>query len=392
MLEAARGSPAVLRAELKVGAGTLARYQLALVLAMECERIICIARQMTPDLIRLQHDAEGAGARFHVVPGARALAGLVTANDEVLAIADGLLALPQAALELLQGSAVVLVQPVEQGVAAGFERIDLNYASAGIIRIPGRLVERLNELPADCDVVSALTRIALQAGIAQRELPAEVRDGVRWRLVRDEDDAHGTEAGWIAIHLGDDAPATPGAVLARFGVRHFGPAMLHAGSGGNAVAVGASAMVLMALASGWFGLTATALICLGLAWMVRRAATMLFRAERESLALPVLRERREAVFVWLLDAATVTVLAWSAGAFPWLSFWQRAFAPLMLLCLVRLMARAIDRRAAAWIGDRLLLALILAIAAGAGVLSQAVPLLATILAFAGILWPVSRRD
>ena len=392
MIEAARGSPAVLRAELKVGAGTLARYQLALVLAMECERIICIAREITPHLIRMQHDAEGAGARFHVVPGARALAGLVTANDEVLAIADGLLALPQAALELLQGSAVVLVQPVEQGVAAGFERIDLNHASAGIIRIPGRLVERLNELPADCDVASALTRIALQAGIAQRELPAEVRDGLQWRLVRDEDDAHATEAGWIAIHLGDDAPATPGAVLARFAVRHFGPALLHAGTGGKAVTVGASAMVLFALALAWFGLTATALICLGLAWTVRRAATMLFRAERESLALPPLRGPREAVFVWLLDAAMVTVLAWSAGAFPWLSFAQRAFAPLMLVCLVRLIPRAIDRRGAAWIGDRLLLAVILAIAAGAGALPEAVPLLATMLAFAGILWPVSRRD
>ena len=391
MLEAEKGNAAVPRASLRIGASTLGRHQLALALAMECERVVCLAREMSPELIRLQHDAEAAGARFHVVPGARALAGLITANDEVLVIADGLLALPQAALDLLQGSAVVLVQPVEQGIAAGFERIDINHASAGMLRIPGRLVDRLNELPADCDVASALTRIALQAGIAQRQLPAELRDGLRWKLVRDEDDAHATEAGWIAIHIDDDMPGTPGSVLARLGVRQFGPAMLHAGSGGNTLAVAASATLLIAMGIGWFGLTAIAVLLCGIAWSVRHAATMLFRAERESLALPPLLQHREAVFGWFADTALVLILAWSAAAYPWLSIWQRGFAPLMLVCIVRLVPRAIEGRWAGWIGDRLLLGAILAIAAGAAVLPQTVSLLAVALAFAGIVWPSGKR-
>ena len=190
MLETAGQAGALPRAFLRIGPASLARHQLSLALAMECQKIVCLAREMTAELVQLQHDSERSGARFHCVSSTRALAGQVTAHDEVVVISDGLLAPLDAATSLLEGPHAVIVQPIEAGIAAGFERIDLNFASAGLMRIPGRLFERLHELPADCDAPSALTRIALQAGIVQRPLPIEARDGLRWKLVHNEAEAH----------------------------------------------------------------------------------------------------------------------------------------------------------------------------------------------------------
>ena len=61
---------------------------------------------------------------------------------------------------LLDEAPGVLVLPVEAGVAAGFERIDINHAWAGALRMPGRIVAGLGDLPADWNPVAALLRLA----------------------------------------------------------------------------------------------------------------------------------------------------------------------------------------------------------------------------------------
>ena len=375
------------RAFLRIGPASLARHQLSLALAMDWQRIVCIATGMTPELVQLQHDSERAGARFHMVSGAQGLAGLVTAADDVVVIADGLLAPRETATSLLEGAFAVLVQPVESGLSGGFERIDLNHASAGLMRIPGRLAERLHELSADCDVDSALTRIALQAGVAQRPLPAEARDGFRWRLVRGEGEAHAAEAGWIALHLDDDGPPTPGSALARFAVRSFGPAILHAGSGGNALAIGAAAGMALALGLAWFGFSVAALLLWALCWVVRRTGALLVAVERETLALGVGKWSREPVFGWVHDAALVAILAWNAAPFAGSSIWASGFAPLMMISLLRLAPRIYSPASSAWLSDRLLLGLLLAALAGAGVLAPGIQIFAAALAGMAIVWP-----
>lgn len=383
------GETAVLpQAFLRIGPASLARHQLSLALTMDCQRIVCIAPGMAPELVQLQHDSERAGARFHVVSGAHGLASLVTANDDVLLIADGLLAPIDTAQSLLEGSHAIVVQPVEAGLATGFERIDLNHASAGLMRIPGRLLERLHELPGDCDVDSALTRIALQAGVAQRQVPPEALNGLRWRLVRNEGEAHAAEAGWIAIHLDGDGPLTPGSALARFAVRGFGPAILHAGSGGNALAIAATAGLVIALGLAWIGFIATGLAFLAIAWILRRSAALLLAVERESLALGPGRWSREPLFGWVHDAALVAMLAWNAPPFPGSSIWAAGFAPFILLGLLRIMPRLGTTTWSAWLGDRSLLGVVLALLAAGGVLAPGVQVLAVALTLLAILWPL----
>ena len=383
----AEGSP---RAFLRIGPACLARFQLSLALALECQRIVCIAREMTAELIDLQAVAERAGARFHCITGPRALSGLVTANDEVVVVADGLLAPVANAAALLEGRHCVVVQGVDSGIAAGFERIDLNYASAGLMRIPGRLIERLQELPSDCDTASALTRIALQAGIEQRPLPGEGPEGLRWKLIRSETDAHAAETGWIAVHLDGDEPNSPGTALARTAVRSFGPAILHAGSGGTVVAICAAALALLALGIGWAGFPASAFVLCALAWIIRRSAAQLQAIERESLALAQARWPRVKLFDAALDLVLIANMVWNVSPFPMSSLWQRSFAPLILICLIRLAARIAERGWAVWLADRALLSLILALAAGLGMLAQALPAMAIVLGLLGVLWPGGR--
>jgi hypothetical protein len=387
MTEPAGAGVPMPRAFLRVGGVTIARHQLGLALAMGCQRIICSAREVTPELIALQHEAERAGAHFHIVAGARALAGLITANDDLLALSEGLLADPQEAMALLEPGHAVLVQPVEIGVAAGYERIDLNHAGAGALRIPGRLVERLLELPPDCDVPSALTRIALQAGVAMREVPAAARDGARWRLIRDEAQAHAIEHDWLRLHMGERGAPTPTTLLSRFGLWMLGSSLLHGGSGSRVALLAALAVLLMGLGSSWLGLTVFGFVLLALATVLGGSAAILRRIERTSLSLPPASLSPETVLGWLIDLALIALVVRATPLMPWESVVVRIFAPLMLVILIRLAPRLVDRAWAPWIEDRVVLTVLLAIAAGIGLLAEAVQVLAIALALAGLLFP-----
>lgn len=386
MMEPAGPGEANLRAFLRVGGAPLARHQLTIALRLGCQRIICIAREITPEMIALQHEAEAAGARFHVITGARGLPALVTANDELLVLSEGLLAEPQQALALLEGGQAVLVQPVESGVMAGFERIDLNHAAAGAMRIPGRLAERLSELAPDCDVPSALTRIALQAGVATHEVPPAAREGVRWRLVRSEEEAQRAEDEWIRLHIGDRAAYAPARLAARLGVLAFGPALLHAGAGSRIAAVATLVALVLGLVAGWLGSVVVGFVLCAVAGILRQGAGMLARIEAGGRGEAPARWQTETLG-WLLDGVLVLLVAWRSPLMPWDSWAERAFAPIVLLLLIRLVARLASGRWVHWLADRSALALVLMAAALAGPLSEVVQALALLVAVAGLGLP-----
>jgi hypothetical protein len=354
---------------------------------MGCERIVCIARGFDAELASLQHAAEAAGAQFNVISGARQLSPLITVADDVLVISDGLMVAPQGAIDLLAGNHGVVVQPIEVGLVAGFERIDINHATAGLMLIPGRLVERLNELPADCDVASALTRIALQFGIAQRPLPADAREGGGWKLVRTEPEADELEAGWLAIQLAAETATSPGTWIARLAVRTFGPALFHAGSGSSAVTIAAGATFLLALVAGWFSLIGLGLCLAGLGWVVGQCAGQLARIERAALLrdAPLLTRGDQAAII--ADIVIVVLVLWSYPVSFAIARQDIAFAPIVLLGLLRILPRSLALRQAGWMEDRLLLTVLLAFAAGAEVLLPAIRVLAIAALAAGILLP-----
>ncbi|MFM5916899.1 MAG: hypothetical protein ACKOOL_05125 [Novosphingobium sp.] len=342
---------------------------MSIALALGCERIVCIAPSLTPDIVQLQHIAEARGAQFNVIAGARPLLGLVSSADEVISLADGLFSSTAETVDLLSESQGVLVQPIEQGLAAGFERIDLNHAAAGAIRIPGRLVEQIATLPADCDPVSALQRIALQSGVRQREIPMPGQDGLFWALVRSDAEAHTIEPMWIRQRTRDTVPLGPARGIALLAVRSFGPAMLHAGTGSRALVIAAVVLALLALGAGWFALPVLGLALIALGWILRETAALLARIEHDG----PLRSRgidSLTAYGWAIDVVIVLLMAWGAAFDPGHAMIDRLFPPFMLIAQLRILAAIHDGRWGAWLTDRSLLSAALAGAILGGIGSE----------------------
>lgn len=383
MLEPAAESGLGARAFLRIGGLTVARQQLALALAMQCERIVCIAPALTNPIVELQHLAERAGAHFHVIPGARPLVGLVTATDELIVLADGLFASTAEACDLLSDGQSVLVQPIEQGLAAGFERIDINHAAAGAMRLPGRLAERLGDLPADCDAVSSLQRIAMQAGVRQRAITPTGQDGLFWTLVRSDAEAHSIEPLWIRQRTRDADPLGPTRALALLAVRGFGPAMLHAGTGGNAILIAALASLLLAFGAGWFGFFAVGLGLCALGWLLREVASLLVRIERDE-TVPGKRIDAAGLYAWAIDGVLIILLAWATFGGEH-KFHDALFPPFMLIALLRVLAALPTGRWSGWLSDRGLATLALMGATLGGLASEATHVGASLAAVAAIV-------
>lgn len=360
------------------------QHQLDIALAFGCDRLVCMVRSLDPEVIALQHRAELAGVLFNTVSSPRDLSALVTAADEVVVLQEGLLAETARAHTLLEQGSGVFVQPIEAGLAAGFERIDINNASAGMLRIPGRLIEALVQLPPDSDVPSALTRIALQSGVSLRDVPVEARTGAQWRIIASEDEAHAIERDWIAHRLGEAPLASPGRWIARRAVLAFGSALLHAGNASRVMSAGLLVMLALALAAGWLGFSAFGFVFGALAWICLRCAAKLKRLER-----PASRDSNdlrlgEIVPGWGFDLVLVALIHWAAPPLAGTSPVLALAMPITFLLLVRLAGLQPNLPGAATISDRTVLSLLLAGFAAIGLIEWAVALGACLLAAGGL--------
>lgn len=376
------------RAFLRVAGVTLARHQLVLAQALSCQRVICIVRSVLPEVLALQHAAEDAGMQFHKIASPQQMASLVTAADDVFVFAEGLLPDVSLAARLLEGGPGVLVQPVDAALAAGFERLDINNAAAGALRIPGRLVEHLHELAPDCEATSSLTRIALQSGIPIREVPAADSASNRWAMIRSESEAHQFEQQWLRARLGETRGGSPGEVIVRFGVRSFGPSLLNAGrSSSGVLSLAALALLLIAGGLAWFGAFAISFIAVGIAWLLGRGSGLIRTAERDALGIHGPAITRAEGMEWLIDLALILLMIATFESETLAGTMNAMFAPVLLVLLLHLVKRLFQGRVAALIGDRATLALLLCLAATLGVGAPAIQVLCLVLALAGLFLP-----
>lgn len=391
MTEPAGAGQPFARAFLRVAGATLAQHQLGLALALDCQRVICFARGATPELIALQHDAEDAGLQFAIATGPRQLAGLITAADDLVVVSEGLFVDPSEVAALVENrSALVLVQPVEGALAAGFERIDINRATAGLMRVPGQLVERLHELPTDVDVPSALTRIALQSGIAMHEVPAQARAGSGWRMIRSEADAIALENEWLRSRFTGKGEASPGRSLVRFGVVSFGSTLLHAGNASNGLSIAVLAVLGLALSLGWFGFVTAAFVFVAVSWLLAEASRLLRSAERHALGQSAPAIPRADALVWLVDAVLAVLVLLAAPRLDGQPVLSWLYLPAMLVALLTLILRVTNTTPARWICDRSVLALVLAAGTAFGQALIVAQLLTLGLVLSALLRPARR--
>jgi hypothetical protein len=355
---------------LTLGGRSIAERQLDFALALGAERVVCIADALDPRVLALQHRTEAAGAQFNLIAGARWLLGLVHANDEVVAIADGLLLAPDEAQKALAGGPGVLVLPVEAGLAAGFERIDLNHAWAGVLAMQGRLVEQLVQLPPDCDPISGLLRIALQGRAPKRVLPEAVLTDERWALIRTRHQLAELEPAWFRRHAAAPDWRAPGKAIARFAVRRLGGVLLERRVRPSLLAAAGLAFAASAVAVAGFGMAAAGFVLFAAGWLVAEGGSALAMLASAGAARE--RSRLAGLEGWLLDLALAAIVALALGG-GWL---ERLFAPIVLLGLLRIAARRVAPRWAETFEDRAVLVLIIAFAFAFGALLPVAELLA----------------
>ncbi|MBT0669738.1 hypothetical protein HT136_15320 [Novosphingobium profundi] len=374
------------RAALRVAGASLAQHQLGLALALKCHRIICLAREVSPEVIAVQRLAEDAGVQFYIASGPRQVCAQVNACDDFIMITEGLFADPAGVVPMVEAASnVVLVQPVEGAQTAGFERIDLNRCAAGLARLPGSLVERLCEVPDESDTISILTRIALQSRAEMREVPATFRTGVSWRLIRSEAEAIEIEREWLNQQFTGPGLHSPGRLLAQYGALAFGASLLQVGRASNVISVAVVALLALAAFLAWLGVTVPGFVCAGVAWIMIEAGRRLRAAERRPLGVLVPAIERADAMIWLVDLALVGLVLAATAAIPGQSVLTWFFAPVTLFLLLTLAPRTLDARTAAWIGDRAVLALVLAVATVFGQVLTVVQVVALLILVAQLL-------
>jgi hypothetical protein len=347
---------------------SLARRQLDFALAAGAGQIVLLGDGAAPEAIALRHAAENAGAKVLTIANGHGLLGAVRAADHLLVLAPGVLPEAPIVLEMLGKGSSLLVVPAAQGVAAGFERIDLERAWAGALVIQGGLIERLAELTPDSDPAAALLRIALQAKVAERRVPeAPLADG-SWAMLRSDAEAAAAERAWMKRNLPEAPRNRPARWLAIVALRRLAARLLPQRRAAMLIAGAAAALLAAAVASSLWGwaVAGFALVALGVfAGELSAGVAKLASAPFE----PGRRARGIAAAMALAADAALTLCAMLAIEQDWL---HRLFPPLVLIGLLHILRVETWPGARALPGDRLLVALVLGIAAALGLAEAAV--------------------
>lgn len=376
------------RGELYVAGRSVIRHQFSLALAMGCARIIVLSETLDGELPALRDLAEQQGVQINVISTARALLSLVAPEDDLVVLSDGLLALPEELLLRVEEGYGVYVLPIETGLAAGFERIDINHASSGLMRLPGRIVAGLGDLPGDWDAASALLRLAIQAGVRQVPVPAALVETGRWTTVRSETDALAIEPRWLRFHTASDHGRSPGKWLAATLVHWLGPVVLNAGTRPAVLSLAAVLIAALGAGAGWFGFAALGFLLLGSGWLIRQTAVLLSRIEGGSAEQPT---ASTAAFLWGGDLLFVLIASWRSDlpTGQGIPAGFALFVPFVLFALLHLVPRMVPENAQvrALFADRLVVGIVMAVLSISAPFDVALMVVVILLLLTGLILP-----
>lgn len=325
-------------------------HQLDCAAHLGCERVLCLAAALGPDLGAAKAHAERLGLRFDIVDSPLRLQAHIAAQDEVVLIADGILPDQRVLIESLSGGTAVLAFPEEPALAQDFERLDATRAWSGALRTRGDTVARLADLPPDCDVASSLLRLALQTGARVVELdPAPLIEGT-WQRRVDRQSAQAREWRWVMRQVRPASFAAPGRALAeRMGLR-----WAHDAAGGRwrrapqLVALSAGALAALAAFAKspvlGLGMLLLASCALAVATIFDRVAALGAPLRKPGHGMAIANALRDALLAALVSMQVMTVPGWLG-----------LVLPLVLIALLWLGEAIGGARSRALFGDRILL-------------------------------------
>ena len=359
--------------------------QLDLAIVLGCERVLCLTDEVGSEISRLQTRAQKAGVAFRAIRRPSRLPEMVSADDELVVMNAGLLPDDRTARAALDRQ-TILVLPADLAVPLGYERIDLEFAWAGMMRVPGRLVAGLNDLPEDVDTLSALMRMALQGGVGMTPVDRGILSQGQWHLDADRGALEERENRWIEAQRDAISFRAPGlAVAEQSGLRLARDVVGQ--SAQSMPAIFSAALLCLAVAAGAFGWPASGIVLLAvsalslhLAKVVDRVAKHGGQTAGQAKIIRFVSFALDPAFILLLTLASADELGF-----------LRVFGPLMLFGLLRL---GEYHASSAWqktYADRIALGLILAPFAFIGFTAEITALLALVVLGSRFV-PVFRRD
>ncbi|RPF70366.1 hypothetical protein [Aurantiacibacter spongiae] len=337
-----------------VAGRTVAERQLLFANEIGCERVFFHGSGASPASIAARRQAERLGMRFEAFASSHALIAAVGDDDSLLVLQPGLLPEARTALELLraQGNRVLVVS-AGPGAAAGFERIDLDRAWAGAMKVPGRMLDRLRTLPEDAAPVAAILRIALQNRLPEARLQDDILDSGRWSVVANRAAAQARERDWLRTHMGEGKAGAISPYLASTTLMRFGASLLASDRAIPAIAIASVVLLGGAILA---ATRETPVVAFALLAFASPVVELLLEAKRLARA-PFGSAGRWPLLRRLLDLA---LLATAILAIDGL-WYREAFPPFVLLAGLILS----DRHPATWltrsIGDRGLVAVLCAV-------------------------------
>lgn len=354
------------RAFQRLGGRPLIAWQMDLARKLACDRIICLSRANEDKLQYIRDLADEADVEIQFSAGPLPLVGMLTADQELLVIADGLVIDHEAIPDEFGHKPCVLALPDDAGTAAGFERIDSEHAWAGLLLARANIAAQLADMPADSDTVSLLLRLALQSGAQMRTIEEDLLNSGEWLLVRESDALDLREQALLDRMVERASWLAPGIALSRRIARLLAPDALTRGPV-IACALGVSAG-LGAIGLAHFGYQIIALGVFAVSALALLVAQALYRlvARLRGTASSAARERWLNLLTDIILMVTLTLPANLAQA-P-----QKLYLPLLLVTTLRLAESLVPARLKQAISDRFTLSLILMSAAGLSVFDLAI--------------------
>ena len=254
-----------LRAELVLGGRSVLAWQVDLVRALGCERIICLCEAPGGEVLAQQRRVEAAGGEFHAIRSNLQLVSLLRADDELVLLLDGLIAdgemvksfaISQTAPEGPLRKSIAAIgadHPFAKTYPEDFERIDKDRHWGGFAAMRASQAQKLADMPPDSDAMSLLLRIALQARVECTQLEAGALDNVDWILATDKAALIRAETAMIEGSAPIPSWAGPGQAIAALIARKIAPRGLEKGCEISAVIAIVLALSGVALSGFGFG-------------------------------------------------------------------------------------------------------------------------------------------
>ena len=371
------------RGLMQFGGRSLAERQIAQALELDCERVVCLTQDIPQGHLALQQLCEAGGAQFQLVESVVELSGLVRAADELFVFAEGTL-LPTDAVEKLAARPGVLAIAADKGVPAGFERLDADHAWAGLLRGPGTLIERLTDLPSDIEPVAALLRIALQSGARLVSIADQAIDNGTLAIFESEAQVLHAQKNWLRRAIRLRSWFAPGLALADRLAGRYAAKLLAWDVAGWRGAIAVIVLLLIATCLAIFVNVASAYVAIAIGTFgatVILTMSALSYGERPDRNVKPPKIARWAVDLAIIATPLVATLPQVATG--------TAFALVALIGVMRLAELLVRSPRMAIVGDRIVLCILLALAATMEALVPVTQI--TALAILGLALVITRK-